>query len=59
MEVFAEGVENQKSLYLLIEYGCVGTMYKLYGNAVYSTLPQISSAVQHKSLESKEIAKTF
>lgn len=42
-----------------IKMNIVGAKYKLYGDAVYSELPQISVGVQHKILEDKAIANAL
>ncbi len=42
-----------------IKMNIVGAKYKLYGDAVYSDLPQISVGVQHKILEDKAIANAL
>lgn len=42
-----------------IKMNIVGAKYKLYGDAVYSELPQISVGVQHKMLEDKAIANAL
>lgn len=42
-----------------IKMNIIGAKYKLYGDAVYSTLPQISIGIQHKSLEDKAIAEAL
>jgi hypothetical protein len=39
-----------------IKMNIVGAKYKLFGDAVYSTFPQVSLGVQHKTLEDKAIA---
>jgi hypothetical protein len=42
-----------------IKMNIVGAKYKLYGDAVFSDLPQISVGVQHKMLEDKAIANAL
>ena len=42
-----------------IKMNIFGAKYKLYGDAVYSDLPQISVGVQHKILEDKAIANAL
>lgn len=42
-----------------IKMNIVGAKYKLYGDAVYAELPQISLGVQHKMLEDKAIANAL
>ncbi|WP_412972438.1 DUF3034 family protein [Glaciecola sp. MF2-115] len=42
-----------------IRMNIIGAKYKLYGDAVYSSLPQVSVAIQHKSLEDKAIANAL
>jgi len=42
-----------------IKMNIIGAKYKLYGDAVYSVLPQISIGVQHKLLEDKGIANAL
>jgi hypothetical protein len=42
-----------------IKMNIVGAKYKLYGDAVYSELPQISLGVQHKMLEDKAISNAL
>ncbi|MFQ3250970.1 MAG: hypothetical protein ACI9O6_002810 [Glaciecola sp.] len=42
-----------------IKMNIIGAKYKLYGDAVYSSLPQVSVGIQHKSLEDKAIANAL
>jgi hypothetical protein len=42
-----------------IKMNVIGAKYKLYGDAVYSSLPQVSVGIQHKSLEDKAIANAL
>lgn len=42
-----------------IKMNIVGAKYKLYGDAVYSSLPQLSVGMQYKTLEDKAIANAL
>jgi hypothetical protein len=42
-----------------IKMNIIGAKYKLYGDAVYSVLPQFSIGIQYKSLEDKAIANAL
>jgi hypothetical protein len=48
-----------KSLGGDIKMNIVGAKYKLYGDAVYSSLPQLSVGIQYKTLEDKAIAQAL